>query len=106
MTSVTARGAAAGDELFAAECHTTVAAVAGFYPDSCFIDEHCYSTEQCNEMSSNLSCLTDFSGLFSEKLQARAVGDWYTGVNQISSLRPITETGEGNLECEKQEVTK
>jgi len=39
-------------------------------------------------------------------LQVPVVGDWYTGVNQICSLRPITKAGEGNLECEKQEVTQ
>lgn len=52
------------------------------------------------------SCLTDFWGKFFEMLQVPVVGDWYTGVNQICSLRPITKAGEGNLECEKQEVTQ
>ena len=39
-TAVAAGGTAAGHELFAAEGHAAVAAVAGFYFDSCFIDEH------------------------------------------------------------------
>jgi hypothetical protein len=52
------------------------------------------------------SCLTNFWGKFSENLQACRVGDCYTGVNQICSLRPITKAGEGNLECEKQEETQ
>ena len=40
-TSAVAAGrTAAGNELFAAEGHAAIAAVAGFYFDSCFIDEH------------------------------------------------------------------
>ena len=42
VAAVAARGAAAGDELFAAEGHAAVAAVAGLDPDSCFINEHFY----------------------------------------------------------------
>jgi len=38
--AVAAGGTAAGDELFAAEGHAAIAAVAGFYSDFCFIDEH------------------------------------------------------------------
>ena len=41
VAAVAAGGAAPGDELFAAECHAAVAAVAGLDADSCFIDEHC-----------------------------------------------------------------
>jgi hypothetical protein len=39
-TAVATRGAAARHKLFAPEGHTSVAAIAGFYFDSCFIDEH------------------------------------------------------------------
>jgi len=38
--SVAAGGTATGDELFAAEGHAAVAAVAGFYANFGFIDEH------------------------------------------------------------------
>src|SRR5277367_1037681 len=38
--AVAAGGAAAGHEFFAAKGHTSVAAVAGFYFDLCFIDKH------------------------------------------------------------------
>jgi hypothetical protein len=31
---------------------------------------------------------------------------WYTMGTRISSLRPISPIGEGNLECEKQEETQ
>ena len=40
MTAVSAGGTASWDELFAAEGHASVAAVAGFDPYACFIDEH------------------------------------------------------------------
>ena len=39
VAAVSAGGTAAGDELFSAECHATVAAIACFDPDSCFIDK-------------------------------------------------------------------
>jgi len=41
-SAVAAGGTAAGNELFAAEGHAAIAAVAGFYLDFCFIDEHKY----------------------------------------------------------------
>ena len=40
VAAVAAGGAAPGDELFAAEGHAAVAAVAGFDADFCFIDKH------------------------------------------------------------------
>ena len=46
VAAVAAGGAALGDELFAAEGHAAVAAVAGLDSDSCFVDKHC--SIQCN----------------------------------------------------------
>ena len=40
MPAVPARWTAAGDELFAPECHAAVASVAGLDPNSGFIDKH------------------------------------------------------------------
>ena len=40
MAAVTARGTALGDELFATERHTAVAAVSGLDSNSCFINKH------------------------------------------------------------------
>src|SRR5271168_73944 len=40
VAAVAARGAALGDELFAAEGHAAVAAVAGLDTNSCFINKH------------------------------------------------------------------
>ena len=40
MTAVSAGRATPWDELFAAEGHASVAAVAGVDPYACFIDEH------------------------------------------------------------------
>ena len=47
VAAVAAGGASAGDELFSTEGHAAIAAVAGFYADFCFIDEHaCFN--ECN----------------------------------------------------------
>ena len=46
VATVAAGGAAFGDKFFAAEGHAAVAAVAGFDPDSCFINKHAISSVQ------------------------------------------------------------
>ena len=40
LAAISAGRAAARNELLPAECHASVAAVAGLYLDFCFIDEH------------------------------------------------------------------
>src|SRR6185437_1370536 len=49
MAAVAAGGASAGNELFAAEGHAAIAAVAGLDSDSCFIDKHwsIFSVQGC-----------------------------------------------------------
>ncbi len=55
VAAVAAGGTAAGDELFAAEGHAAVAAVAGLDADSCFVDKHAGSSVQVWRLRAGLA---------------------------------------------------
>ena len=89
VTTVSAGGAATGDELFATEGHAAVTAISGFYADSCFINKH--FTFQCNGRG---IAWRDTNGFVC--YPRRILRGWRCFGARLLRVRAASNTGRGN----------